>query len=265
MRLAAVQLGIADDEPPARRLDRACAAVAAEAAAGADVVLLPEMWLPGYFAFDAYAETAEELAGPTFRALADVARDARVYLCAGSLVERRGEKLYNTTPLFDPDGALLAAYRKVHLFGYGSREQAVLTRGTEVVTAEVAGARVGLSTCYDLRFPEQYRAMVDQGAELFLVVAGWPFPRFTAWRCLAQARAVENQAGIVACNAAGRQGGSVFLGASCAYDAWGTSLGELAERPGVLRVDVDIAAVRAARAEFPALVDRVPMPAEGGH
>jgi predicted amidohydrolase len=257
VKVAAVQLRVDDGESPADRLTAAGRAVRDEAARGAELVVLPEMWLPGYFAFGTYADTAEPLDGPTITALGELARECSVTLCAGSFPERDGDGLYNTTVLIDSSGRIAAAYRKIHLYGYGSAERQLLRPGDEVVTVDLKGVRVGLSTCYDLRFPELYRRMVDGGAELFLVPAAWPFPRLDAWRCLARARAIENQAALVACNAAGRQGGSTFLGASCAYDAWGTSLGELGERPGVLRCEVDLPAVRAARAEFPPLADRV--------
>jgi predicted amidohydrolase len=203
--------------------------------------------------------------GPTATLLSGLAAECGVYFCAGSLVERSAEGLHNTTVLFGPDGSLLASYRKIHLYGYGSREQELLTRGTEVVTCDVEGLRVGLSTCYDLRFPELYREAVANGAELFLVVAGWPFPRVDAWRCLGRARAIENQAGFVGCNASGRQGGGVFAGASVAFNAWGTPLGELDDRPGVLRVDIDAGDIRAARADFPALADRALQPTATAH
>lgn len=257
MRITAIQLSVTDDDTPAARLEAVRKAVRVEAERGAELVVLPEMWVPGFFAFDDYASLAEPLDGPTPSALADLAADANVTLCAGSIVERSSAGLHNTMLVYGPDGERIATYRKMHLFGYGSRERELLVPGTEVVTCELGGVRVGLSTCYDLRFPELYRIAVSAGAELFVVVAGWPFPRVDAWRCLARARAIENQAAVVGCNASGRQHGSVFAGASVAYDAWGTPLGELDDRPGVLRVDIDAVAVRSARADFPALRDRV--------
>lgn len=256
MRVSAVQLLVSGDESAADRLAAARRAVTAEAARGADLVVLPEMWPVGYFAFDDYADAAEALDGPLPSALSAVAAASSVHLAAGSMVERDGPRLYNTTLLYDRSGLLTASYRKIHLFGYGSQEQRILTPGTAPVVVDVDGLAVGLSTCYDLRFPELYRRMVDAGAEVFVVVAGWPFPRLDAWRCLARARAIENQAAFVGCNAAGRQGAAVFAGASLAFNAWGTPLGELDDRPGVLRVDIDPEAVRAARADFPALADR---------
>lgn len=257
MRVAAIQLHVSEDEEPRQRVEHAARLIADEGRRGADLVLLPEMWVPGYFAFDGYVEVAEPLDGPTVSGLRQTAAKAGVNLLAGSLVERSDEGLHNTSVLISRDGELLASYRKVHLFPYGSREHEVLTRGDRTAVANVDGLRVGLSTCYDLRFPELYRAMVDEGAEAFLVVAGWPVPRIDAWRTLGRARAIENQATVVACNTSGRQGGATFLGASYAYDAWGTPLGELDDRPGVLRIDVDADAIRAARKDFPALSSRV--------
>lgn len=255
MRVAAVQLEVTEASTPDDRVHAVEDAV--RGAAGADLVLLPEMWRPGFFGFDDYAALAEPLDGPTPQLLGKLAAQAGVHLCAGSMVERSGEGLHNTTLLFAPDGALLTSYRKIHLYGYGSRERQLLVPGDQVVTCDLPGVRVGLSTCYDLRFPEHYRRAVDAGAELFLVVAGWPFPRVDAWRCLGRARAIENQAAIVGVNTAGRQGPGVFAGSSYGFDAWGTPLGELDDRPGVLWLDIDPERIRAARTDFPALQDRV--------
>lgn len=257
MKIAAVQLLVRDGDEPSDRREAVAAAVAQQAAAGADLVVLPEMWLPGYFAFDSYAEVGEDLSGGLVTGqMAELAREHSVYLCAGSLVERHEGQLFNTTLLFDRAGRRVASYRKIHLYGYGSREQQLLTPGAEIVTCDVEGATVGLSTCYDLRFPELYRSMVDRGAELLVVVAGWPFPRLVAWQCLLRARAIENQAFVVGCNASGVQSGSTYLGASSAFDPWGLCLGELGDRPGVLTVTIGEKAVSDARATFPALADR---------
>lgn len=257
MRIAAIQLHVDGADSPESRLADAQRAVRAEAERGADLVVLPEMWLPGFFGFDDYSALAEPLDGPTPELLARLAAQCGVHLCAGSLVERSPDGLHNTTVLFGPDGTVIDYYRKIHLYGYGSREREQLVPGTRVVTCPVAGLRVGLSTCYDLRFPELYRASVNDGAELFVVVAGWPFPRVDTWRCLGRARAIENQAAVVGCNTSGRQAGAVFAGTSFGFDAWGTPLGELDDRPGVLRVDIDPDRIRCAREDFPALRDRV--------
>lgn len=252
MRVAAIQLAIEENESPQVRQERAFEQVRAEADRGADLVVLPELWHQGFFAFDSYAATAEPLDGPLATALSELGRECGVVLCGGSFVEHDRGELHNTTVMFDRDGQRLGAYRKMHLFPYGSREADLLEPGADVVTASCENTTIGLATCFDLRFPELFRALVDRGAEMFVVVSAWPFPRLSAWQTMIRARAIENQAGIVACNCAG----GPFLGATQANDAWGTSLGELSERPGTLRLDLDIDAVRAARADFPALAGR---------
>lgn len=258
IRVAAIQLEIVEQEPADSRRERALALVRAEAEAGAELILLPELWLSGFFGFEHYHALAEAADGHTARALAALSRTHALILVGGSIVERDGDVLYNSVLVFGRDGSLLAKYRKVHLFPVASREPELLSPGRAVVTVQTGGTRLGISTCFDLRFPELYRSMADDGVELLLVVAAWPFPRLGAWRTLSCARAIENQAALVACNAAGRQGGSRFLGHSVAYDAQGRLIAELGADPGVLRLEVDLASVRKERADFPALKCRLP-------
>jgi predicted amidohydrolase len=251
MRVTLIQTEIDGSRPMAERVAGVVEQVAARA--GDDLVLLPELWATGYFAFDDYAATAEPLDGPLVRALGAAAARAAVTLHAGSIVERDDAgRLHNTSLLFDPDGTLVHTYRKVHLFGYGSREQELLTPGDGV------GGRgqLALSTCYDLRFPELFRAQVDGGAQLFLVAAAWPLARLAHWQVLLRARALENQSFLLACNAAGRQGEIELAGRSSVVDPWGTVLAEAGARPQTLTVDIDPDLALRARKEFPALADR---------
>jgi predicted amidohydrolase len=250
MRVALIQTEVDGSLPMPERV----AGVAAQvAAAGADLVLLPELWATGYFAFDDYAATAEALDGPLVTALGAIARDAGVTLHAGSVVERDGAgRLYNTSLLFDPAGTLVETYRKVHLFGYGSREQELLTPGEQVG----AHGQLALSTCYDLRFPELFRAQVDAGSQLFLVAAAWPLARLAHWQVLLRARALENQSFVLACNAAGRQGAVELAGRSAVVDPWGEVVAEAGGGPQTLTVEIDPDLAVRARKEFPALADR---------
>jgi predicted amidohydrolase len=255
VRVAALQIEVPDAESPAERLLRVTTKIAA--LPDIDLILLPEIWNVGYFNFDCYALDAEAAAGETATALAAAARGKGAYLLAGSIVERDGDNLFNLSLLFDRNGELVASYRKIHLFGYGSAETQVLTPGREVVTATTGIGTIGLSTCYDLRFPELYRQQVEQGAEYFLVVSAWPFPRLHHWVTLNHARAIENQAYLVSCNCAGMNQGRHYLGHSMVTDPWGTTVAATAERPDVLMATIDRRVVRECRAEFPALHDRV--------
>jgi len=251
MRVTLVQTEVDGSLPVAERVAGVAAQVAGRR--GDDLVLLPELWATGYFAFDDYAATAEPLDGPIVTALAAAARTAGTTLHGGSIVERDGTgRLHNTSLLFGPDGTLLHTYRKVHLFGYGSREQELLTAGEEVG----AHGTLALSTCYDLRFPELFRTQVDAGSQLFLVAAAWPAARLAHWQLLLRARALENQSYLLACNAAGRQGPVQLAGRSAVVDPWGEVLAEAGEGAQTLTVELDPDLVVRARKEFPALADR---------
>src|SRR5829696_2919523 len=254
MRVTLLQLSVDRTLPYADRVASVCASVAA--CGDSDLVLLPELWATTYFAFDDYAATAEPLDGPTRSALSAAAAAAGVHVHGGSIVERDGDRLYNTSLLFGPDGRLLGTYRKVHLFGYGSREVSLLSAGSAAGAVPTALGSLALSTCYDLRFPELYRLQVDGGAELFLVAAAWPAARAAHWQLLLRARALENQSFLLACGAAGRQGDVVLSGRSAVVDPWGEVLVEAGGEAETLTVELDLGEVARARKDFPALADR---------
>ena len=155
MRIAGIQLGYGDDEPLRTRVDRVCGLVREQA--GADLVVLPELWPQGGFAYRSWAEQAEPLDGPTVTAMGLVAQEIGACLHMGSFIEYDAGRLFNTSVLLGPDGRVEATYRKIHLFGFGEGEPVLLSAGDErVVVGDVLGTRVGLATCYDLRFPELF-------------------------------------------------------------------------------------------------------------
>jgi predicted amidohydrolase len=254
MRVASLQLATAD-RPKQENVASALALV--DRAGPADLILLPEMWPCGFFAFDRYRADSEPMDGDTVNAFRRKARERSCHIVMGSLVESAGDKLYNTTVFIGPAGEILARYRKIHLFGYQSDEARLLTAGRELVVAETPWGRSGFSTCYDLRFPELFRRMVDQGAEVFLVPSAWPLARLEAWRLFNRARAHENLAYLVSCNCAGENAGKRYGGHSMIVDPWGRVLAEGGEGQEVVAADIDPAEVGRARAEFPALADRV--------
>ncbi|WP_335971950.1 MULTISPECIES: carbon-nitrogen family hydrolase [Streptomycetaceae] len=256
MRATLLQIDVDPAELPAVRRARVAALVRAQA--GADLVVLPELWTVGAFAADLFAAEAEQVPdGPTVEAMGAAARDAGVWLHAGSVVERDPDgPLYNTSLVFGPDGELRGAYRKIHRFGFDRGEAALMAPGAEVVTVRHPDAVLGLATCYDLRFPELFRLLVDAGTEIVVLPAGWPARRLAHWRVLAQARAVECQAYVLACGTAGTHAGVPQAGHSMIVDPWGEILCEAGPDAQTLTADLDPSSVAATRADFPVLRDR---------
>jgi predicted amidohydrolase len=256
MRIAVCQLAPDYTAPIEDRRSDAAALVKAQA--GADLVVLPELWAQGGFLYRRWAAQAEPLDGPTFQAIAESARSIGAHVHAGSVVERDDAgRLYNTSMLLGPDGGLVASYRKIHLFGFSEGEPELMTAGTEVVVANTPIGRLGLATCYDLRFPELFRALRDRGAEVVLLPAAWPAARIEHWRVLARARAIEDQVVVVAGNTGGDQEGKALGGHSAVIDAQGAVLAEAAHAAAaVLTVDIDVADVQTWRDRFPVDPDR---------
>ncbi|WNZ10124.1 carbon-nitrogen family hydrolase [Streptomyces sp. 11x1] len=256
MRASLIQIGVDEDESVESRRRRVASLVRDQA--GADLVVLPELWTTGAFAFESFASAAEPLEGPTYEAMAKAATDTGVWLHAGSIPERAPDgTLYNTSLVFSPSGDLAASYRKIHRFGFDKGEAVLMGAGAELVTLRVPDTTIGIATCYDLRFPELFRGLVDAGAEMFVLSAGWPERRRSHWTLLAQARAVENQAYVLACGTAGTHAGVPQAGHSIVVDPWGEVLAEAGPGEEVLTVDLDPTRVATTREQFPALKDRL--------
>lgn len=263
MRASLIQIGVDPSEAVDTRRARAAELVRDQAGA-ADLVVLPELWPTGAFAYQDFAAEAEALDGPTYEVMAKAARDAGVWLHAGSIVERatgeEGGPLYNTSLVFSPEGELTHTYRKIHRFGFDRGEATLMAAGEELVTVPLPygseGTVLGLATCYDLRFPELFRALVDRGAGVFVLPAGWPERRRAHWTLLARARAVENQAYVLACGTAGTHAGVEQAGHSIVVDPWGEVLAQAGAGEEVLTVTLDPARILTTREQFPALKDR---------
>ena len=269
MRIAVIQLGYGDREPVADRVTRVADLVRAQA--GHDLVVLPELWAHGGFSYQQWDERAESVDGPVASAMSAAARDAGVMLHAGSIVERpadgargpEGKELWNTSLVFTADGSLAATYRKIHLFGFGRGEPVHMEAGDDLSLVDVPDSspsaeatRAGLSTCYDLRFPELYRAQLDAGATLFVIPAAWPAARVRHWTLLAHARAIENQCVVVACNTAGTHAGVEMGGHSQVVLPTGDVAAMAGSDERVLSVEVDMSVVSDYRSSFPVLRDR---------
>ncbi len=220
------------------------------------LIMLPEIWATGFFNFDRYIAESEPLQGETYTRLAPWAGRLGCYLLAGSIVERDGQDYYNTSLLIGPDGSLAGSYRKLHLFGYQSRESEILTPGKDIFTMRTAYGIWGITTCYDLRFPELYRKMVDEGVEMLFVVAAWPLARLEHWVLFNRVRALENLCYLVSCNCAGSLQGHTLGGNSMVVGPWGEVVARAGEGEEILSAELDPKKVAAIRAQFPALQDR---------
>ncbi|MFC9243013.1 carbon-nitrogen family hydrolase [Streptomyces sp. NPDC057136] len=255
MRASLIQIAVEPDESVNARRDRAASLVVSQR--GADLVVLPELWPVGAFAYTAFADEAEPFEGPTHQLMAKAAAEAGVWLHAGSFVERAADgTLYNTSLVFSPEGERVASYRKIHLFGFDKGEAVMMGAGEELVTVALPQTTLGLATCYDLRFPELFRGLVDAGAETLVVAAGWPERRRAHWTLLAQARAVENQAYVLAVGTAGTHADVPQAGHSIVVDPWGEVLAEAGAGEEILTVEFDPARTATTREQFPALKDR---------
>jgi predicted amidohydrolase len=251
---ASIQLWIGEEDK-SRRIARVESLL--DQARGAHLVILPEIWNIGYFSFDLYSKESETVNGETARRMSQKAKEHGFYLHAGSFVEEDHGKLFNTSLLFSPDGKLIARYRKIHLFGFGSEESQILSRGSEVVVVETDLGKIGMCICYDLRFPELFRIMLNKGAELFLVASGWPYPRLEHWLMFNRIRAIENSAYLISSNCAGKSHGFQFCGHSMVVSPWGTIVASAGDEECILQTDIDLSKVSKVRQEFPTLKDRI--------
>jgi predicted amidohydrolase len=260
---AAVQMLASDDK--AANLKEAKHWIRQAATSGARVIALPEVFIwRGTKKLE--RESAEPIPGPTSTAMAGLARELGIYLLAGSILEEipGSAKAYNTSLLIDPNGKLIARYRKIHLFdvdlanGVSLRESDTRAHGADVVVAQTELATMGLSVCYDLRFPELYRELTDSGAQMLFVPSA--FTAFTGaahWEILLRARAIENQVYVIAADQFGKSAKSFEChGHSMIIDPWGKILAELADGPGVISAEIDLEYLAKVRAELPALKHR---------
>ena len=253
MQIASIQMAVVEDDKNAT-LEKAVDLI--RDAGDADLIVLSELWNIGFMSFERYVSEAEGKDGPTLSTFRELAKELKVHLHTGSFVEEDGGTYYNSSYLLSPTGKILANYRKVHLFGFNSRETQILTRGQEVVVAETELGPLGLATCYDLRFPELFRRMTEKGAEVFLVCSAWPYPRLEHWIMLNRVRALENQCFLISSNSAGMNKGSQFVGHSMVVDPWGIILASGGDEEVIVRSEIDRREVKSARKRFPALTDR---------
>lgn len=264
LSVALVQLDARSDV--ATNLASAVALADEAAAGGTRLVALPEYLLyrgPD----DGFRSAASPIPGPNTEPFAEVARRHGAWILIGGMPEVSGDprRPYNTSVLLAPDGTVAATYRKIHLFdvavvdGPTETESACMTAGDRLVTADIDGAFMGLSICYDVRFPELYRALALAGAQILAVPAA--FTERTGrdhWEVLLRARAIENAAYVIAPAQIGGLPGKPAFGRSMIIDPWGTILAQAPDAVGIIRADLDLDRVAALRHQIPVLANRRP-------
>ena len=262
LSVALVQLDATDDV--ATNIGAAVAMADEAAAGGARLVALPE-YLQYRGPDDGFRASARPIPGPHTEPFAEVARRRKAWILVGSTAETSGDPLrpYNTSALIAPDGTIAALYRKVHLFdvavddGPVDTESARVTPGDRLVTADIDGATLGLTICYDLRFPELFRALALAGAQILTVPAN--FTERTGrdhWEVLLRARAIENGAFVLAPSQIGGPAGQPAFGRSMIVDPWGTVIAQAPDAVAIVRAELDLDRVTAVRRQIPVLANR---------
>ena len=266
LRVGLVRINTRGDKDA--NLRRAEELIDAAVARGARFVVMPE-YVSFLGAKEQHHEIAESIPGPTTDRFAAKAREHGIFLLGSSIHEQSDTAgmFYNTSVMFDPAGEIIATYRKIHLLDIDltgnvtANESSTILPGDEIVTADVDGHTVGLSICYDLRFPELYRNLALEGAEILLVPAA--FTMFTGkdhWHVLLRARAIENQTYVLAPGQFGTHGesNSQCYGHSVIIDPWGTVIAESSDSEGVIVADLDFAYLRKIGKQLPSLANRRP-------
>lgn len=266
LRAAVIQLNSRNN--PAENLATVEHFLDRAATMGAQFVSLPEFWiyLGPYSGFD---EAAQTIPGPAIARLQEKARQHKMIVHGGSIVERSSAipgKFYNTSVLINRDGEIIAQYRKIHLFdvdlanGEKHYESERIVPGDQVVTAEVDGITFGLTVCYDLRFPELYRSLALRGAQILMVPAG--FTLHTGrdhWEVLLRARAIENLCYVIAPAQVGQYPPNrQCFGRSMVIDPWGLVVAQAQDMPTVIMTEIDLEQIDRARAQIPCLGHRKP-------
>lgn len=218
-----------------------------------DLILLPELWASGYDLANSSRYASGVYQG-FFREMKLLAEEKKLLL-GGSLLERDGDQIFNTFYLYGPGKEVY--YRKIHLFGLLS-EGDWLSAGQHLVMTDLGGIKTGLAICYDLRFPEMFRAYAVAGVEMILLVAEWPQRRIQHWQKLLEARAIENQLFVAAVNKVGRNQEEVLGGNSMIVDPFGNLLVQGGEEQELLIAKLEMGAVEKARRWIPVLRDRSP-------
>jgi omega-amidase len=250
--LAQMNIALGD---PRKNTAMAEEAITEAARRGSHLVLLPELWSTGY-ALNQARDLGTQLNVGVFAQLATWATQNKLSI-VGSVLEKRGLEVSNSATFHAPNGKVMGVYRKIHLFRLMDEDR-YLQPGSAPLIMDLPWGTTALAICYDLRFPELFRKYAVQGAKLMLLPAEWPIERAEHWRALLIARAIENQCYMVAVNAVGQTGNTVFGGHSMIVDPWGRVVIEVGETPTLATAEIDLDEVDRARAKIPVFDDRRP-------
>lgn len=222
-----------------------------------DTILLPELWDIGFFPRP-ITDFTDKNGEQTKNLLSDLAKQYNVNIVGGSIAEQCGESIKNTGFVFARTGKLIARYSKTHLFS-PAKEQKTFTAGNKAISFTLDGIKYGIIICYGLRFPEMIRNLALEGIDILLIPAEWPTVRLDHWRCLTQARAVENQIYVAACNGSGAfANGMPLAGHSVIIDPWGRRMTEANDQPGIISADIDLTEKEKIRSTINIFADRRP-------
>lgn len=223
-----------------------------------DLIVLPELWAVGFMNFDLFKTFAQKIEGPLVKKFQELAISKKTSIFMGSFVEEFENKFYNSAVYINKSGAIQSVYRKIHLFTYKSREAEVLSPGSETKVFQTEFGKIGLATCYDLRFPEMFRALQKKGAEILIVPAAWPHKRVEHFRLFCQSRAVENLVFLIACNCCGGNDNKKLGGHSMVIAPFGEIITEGNDQENILYAELDLNQVNHWRTNFSALDDKMP-------
>ncbi|MBL6951027.1 MAG: carbon-nitrogen hydrolase family protein [Alphaproteobacteria bacterium] len=267
MTVSAIQITAEDGEKDAT-VEKMLGFLDVAGRRGSELVVLPEVWTGlGFSTEEAYLEIAEPIPGPTTDLLAEKARQYGMYI-VGSMYERHGNQHYNSSPLISPEGEILGKYWKTHLFDApdrpdiksGIRESDHVLAGTELPVFQTLPAKIGVSVCSDLRFPEVYRELALKGAEVIVCASAFLSPRFDHWEFFLRARATENQCWVVASGQYGVEpkSGIAFVGRSMVIDPWGTVVATASDEEGVITTEIDLNFADEVKRRYPLMDQRRP-------
>lgn len=222
---------------------------------GTHLLVLPELWATGY-ALDQARTLASDLNTGVFAQVAALAAQHKVSV-VGSHLERRGTQVSNSAPFINARGAVQGVYRKIHLFGLMDEDR-YLQAGSAPLLLDLPWGATAFAICYDLRFPELFRRYAVEGAKMIVLPAAWPAERIEHWRALLIARAIENQCYVIATNACGQTGETLFGGHSMIVDPWGRIVMEVGEQPQLATAGIELDLVADVRKRIPVFEDRRP-------